>query len=375
MITRGADVARSTSRTTPSASASKGSDNRSRWWARLRPSPRAQRRIGIVLAIVLAVGIVVSIVGESTPWPSALVIRAVFEQGGAATAQEMTRHVPATPLSEKLDVQYSDGSAGGNTTFDAFSPRSGSEALPTVVWVHGGAWISGSKSDIDPYLRILAGSGYTTVGVNYTVGPEAQYPTALEQLNDALAFLVSHAEQYRVDPRRIVLAGDSAGANLASQLAVLTTNPDYAGLLGITPALHPDQLVGTILNCGVYDLRTMADLSGIVAWGFQIALWGYTGTRNWSASYAGATMSTVDFVTPDFPATFISGGNGDGLTWIQSVPMFNKLRNEGVDVTSLFWAADHQPALDHEYQFHLDQPEARTALDDTLAFLAKVTVD
>ena len=343
------------------------------WWQRLRPSPRAQRRIGIILASVLVVGVVVSIVGRSTPWPSALVIRAVFEQGGVATAAEMTKHVPATPLSEKLDVQYSDGSAGGNTTFDAFSPKAGGDALPTVVWVHGGAWISGSKSDVDPYLRILAGSGYTAVGLNYTVGPEAQYPTALIQLNDALAFLVAHAADYRIDPSRIVLAGDSAGANLASQLAVLTTNPDFADLLGITAALQPDQLVGTILNCGVYDLSSMADLTGITAWGFQIALWGYTGTQNWSASYAGTTMSTIDFVTPEFPATYISGGNGDGLTWIQSVPMYNKLRAAGVDVTALFWAAQHEPALAHEYQFHLDLPEARTALQATLAFLAKVT--
>ena len=336
---------------------------------------KGQRRIVVALVTVLTIGMIVAVVGKATPWPSAMVIRAVFQQGGTATAEEITRHVPSTPLTQKSDVQYSDGSAGGNTTFDAFSPRSGSARLPTVFWVHGGAWISGSKNDVDPYLRILAASGYTTIGVNYTVGPEAQYPTALVQLNEALAFLVAHAAQYRIDPSRIVLAGDSAGANLASQLAVLMTNPDYAELLGITPALSPDQVVGTILNCGVYDLGNMADLDGVAAWGFKVALWAYTGTQNWSADYAGTTMSTVDFVTPDFPATFISGGNGDGLTWIESVPMFNKLRSEGVQVTPLFWAADHNPPLAHEYQFHLDLLEARTALRDTIAFLAKVTAD
>jgi len=341
--------------------------------ARIRT--KGHRRMVVVLGTVLTIGMIVAVVGKATPWPSAMVIRTVFQQGGTATAEEITRHVPSTPLTQKIDVQYSDGSVGGNTTFDAFTPRSGSEPLPTVFWVHGGAWISGSKNDVDPYLRILAASGYATIGVNYTVGPEAQYPTALVQLNEALAFLVAHAAQYRIDPSRIVLAGDSAGANLASQLAVLMTNPDYAELLGITPALSPDQVVGTILNCGVYDLGNMADLDGVAAWGFKVALWAYTGTQNWSADYAGTTMSTVDFVTPDFPATFISGGNGDGLTWIESVPMFNKLRSEGVQVTPLFWAAEHNPPLAHEYQFHLDRPEARTALRDTLAFLAKVTAD
>ncbi|MFW8745684.1 hypothetical protein ACOI9R_36705, partial [Mesorhizobium japonicum] len=64
-------------------------------------------------------GVVTTIVAESTPWPSALLIRAVFGQGADATVAELNRHVPDTPLLETLDVQYADGSAGANTTLDA----------------------------------------------------------------------------------------------------------------------------------------------------------------------------------------------------------------------------------------------------------------
>jgi len=348
-------------------------DENRRWWQRFRLSQKAQRRIGVIGAILLAVVVIGAIVGQSTPWPSALVIRSVFEQGGAATVAELNKHLPAAPLTEHLDVQYGDGSAGGNTTLDAFSPTGGGDALPAIVWVHGGAWISGAKADVDPYLRILASHGYATVSLNYTIAPEAVYPTAVRQLNDALGYLERNASRFRIDPDRIVLAGDSAGAQLASQLAVLTTNPDYANLLGIQPALSADQLVGTILNCGVYDLSTMSDLTGIGAWGFKIALWAYTGTQNWSASYQGTTMSTVDFVTDRFPPTYISGGNGDPLTWIESVPMATRLKQLGVDVTSVFYAADHEPALPHEYQFHLDGQDARAALQKTLDYLDTVT--
>lgn len=334
---------------------------------------RGLRRLGWTLGGVAAVAAVVSIVTTSTPWPSALLIRSVFEKGADQTVAELDRHQSSTPVSAKLDVQYGDGSAGGNTKLDAFSPTSGEGALPTVVWVHGGAWISGAKENVDPYLRILAAHGYTTIGLNYTIAPEAAYPTAVRQLNDALGYIREHAGELRVDPDRIVLAGDSAGAQLASQLDVLITNPEYAHLLGITPALAPHQLVGTVLQCGVYDLRRMADLDGIAAWGFKVALWAYTGTKSWSASYQGTTMSTIDFVTPGFPATYISGGNGDGLTWIESIPMAQELQRQGVDVTSRFYPAEHSPALPHEYQFKLDTPEARTSLADTLAFLARVT--
>jgi acetyl esterase/lipase len=300
-----------------------------------------------------------------------MLIRGVFEAGARDTVKEMLPYVPKTKLIEHPNVSY--GNAGVNTTLNAFTPASATKALPTVVWIHGGAWISGDKENVDPYLRILASHGYTTISVNYTIAPEAIYPTAVGQLNDALAYIIEHAAELNVDPNQIVLAGDSAGAQLASQLVVLTTNSDYARLMGIRPALSDNQLVAAILNCGVYDMKRMSDLTGIPAWGFKIALWGYTGTKNWSETYAGATMSTIDFVNSSFPPTYISGGNGDGLTWLETVPMSAALKGAGVEVDELVWPANHEPALPHEYQFHLNFKEAHTALDRTLKFLATHT--
>jgi acetyl esterase/lipase len=335
---------------------------------------RGQRRFIGTIATIAVLGFLITWVVTLTPWPSALAIRAVFEQGGQETAAEMERYVTDAPVTEQLAVPVDGDSSDTGITFDVYTPDDGDdEPLPTVVWVHGGAWISGSSSNVDPYLRILAAEGYTTVGLNYTVGPESTYPTAVHQLNDALATLDSRAAEFRIDPERIVLAGDSAGAQLASQLAALSTNADYAQLLGIDPALGADQLVGVVLNCGVYDLDAMSELTGVGAWGFKIALWGYTGHQDWSQRSSGATMSTIDFVTSDFPTTYISGGNGDALTWIQSLPMRDRLIQQGVEVTELFWPADHEPALPHEYQFHLDFEEARAALVETLEFLEEVT--
>ena len=334
---------------------------------------RGQRRfIGTVVTIAV-VGFLITWVVMLTPWPSALAIRAVFEKGGQDTAAEMDEYVTDAPLTEHHAVPIDGDAEDAGITFDVYSPDDGDEPLPTIVWVHGGAWIAGSSSNVDPYLRILAAKGYTTVGLNYTVGPEATYPTAVHQLNDALATLDARAAEFRIDPERIVLAGDSAGAQLASQLAAMSTNPAYAELLSIEPALEADQLVGVVLNCGVYDLDAMSELTGVGAWGFKIALWGYTGDQDWSQRSSGATMSTIDFVTADFPDTYISGGNGDALTWIQSLPMHDRLVQQGVDVTALFWPADHEPALPHEYQFHLDSEDAQAALVETLEFLAEVT--
>jgi acetyl esterase/lipase len=332
---------------------------------------RPWRRTKVAIACVVGVAAIVAIVGSLTPWPSAMIIRAVFTKGGDETAAEMDKHVPDTTLSEHLDVAYADD--GADTTMDVFRPASASGPLPTIVWIHGGAWISGAKEDVDPYLRILAAEGYTTIGVNYTIGPEGVYPLAVHQLNDALAYIDAHAAELGVDPGQIVLAGDSAGAQLASQMATLITSPDYAEMLDITPAIGADQLAATVLNCGVYDLAALAQLDGIAGWGLKTAMWAYSGTKTWAEDSTGATMSTVDWVTKDFPATYISGGNGDGLTWLQSIPMAQRLDELGVDVTTQFWPAPHQPELPHEYQFHLDLPDAQTALQKTIDFLGAHT--
>jgi acetyl esterase/lipase len=330
---------------------------------------RRLRRLGWTLGVIVAVVVVVGIVLRMTPWPSAMLIRAVFEQSAKDTLAEMQPYVPEVELEEHRDVDYG---GGDGQTLDVIS-LPGDEPRPTVVWIHGGAWISGAKTNVEPYLRMIAAEGYTTVALGYSIAPEQIYPTAVHQANDALGYLVAQADELGIDPDRIVIAGDSAGSQLASQVAALTTNAEYADLLDVAPALEPEQLVGTVLNCGVYDLANMTQLDGLVAWGFQTALWAYTGTQDWSASAPGSLMSTIDFATADFPATFITGGNGDGLTWLQSIPMSQRLHERGVDVTSLFWPADHEPSLPHEYQFHLQFEEAHVALAQTLDFLADVT--
>ncbi|MGN7797456.1 alpha/beta hydrolase [Leifsonia sp. 22587] len=329
------------------------------------------RRVVTWIAGVALLGSAVFAALRATPWPAALIIRRVFTKGAAETVAEMEPFVP-DGVTARTRVAYASGSR--DTTFDIFRPAAAEGPLPTVVWIHGGAWLSGVAADVTPYLHILAAEGFTAVAPDYTIAPEAAYPTALRQLNSALAHLVDNAAELGIDPARIILAGDSAGAQLASQLAAITSDPAYARQVGIRPALEPSHLAGVVLFCGVYDLQALADLTGLLGWGFKTAMWAYSGTKDWSDSAAGRTMSTIHAVTGDFPPTFISGGNGDGLTASQSLPMAAALRAAGVDVTKLFWPADHEPPLPHEYQFHLRFDEAQEALTALVDFLRRLAV-
>jgi acetyl esterase/lipase len=305
-----------------------------------------------------------------TPGPSARVIRWLFERDSVKTAEEANRHAPATGVTETLALGYA---THPEVALDVYSPESESGPLPTLVWIHGGAWLSGTRGDIRPYARILAARGYTVVSIDYSIAPEHRYPTAVTQVNSALAYLAEHAAELRIDPDRFVIAGDSAGAQLTSQIALVITNPSYAERLGIVPAIVPARLRGVVLQCGLYDISRMVGVPGLVGWAFGIAFWAYGGERRWATSRAAVEMSSIDFVTAGFPATFISGGNGDPLTAAQSIPFAAKLSGLGVSVTSVFYPDEHEPPLPHEYQFHLDLADARAVLEKTVDFLGVVT--
>ncbi|MCJ1683725.1 alpha/beta hydrolase [Rathayibacter sp. VKM Ac-2928] len=307
---------------------------------------------------------------RAASWPAALAVRAVFEREARRTAAAMLPFAPegiqrvAEPIPARPDAPA--------TTADVLR-SAGAGSRPTVVWIHGGGWVSGHRRDVDPYLRLLAEAGYTVVSLDYSRGPEAVHPTAPRQLLAALEHLRRNAGRLGIARDRLVLAGDSAGAQLASQLATAITNPSYARAAGLTTTLPVDAVRAVILHCGVFDLAALARATGLAGRGLRAALWAYTGRRAWWTSDAARWMSTIEHVTPRFPPTFLSGGNADPLTAQQSRPFAAQLRSLGVPVTALLWGDGHESELGHEYQFHLELPEAREALERTLAFLAQQT--
>lgn len=335
-----------------------------------------KRRWFKVVSVVLVALIVLPIIAINvSPWPGAMLIRSVFERGADDTLVALEAHAPDTVTLIPNEAYRENDS---DARLDVYFPTSVAEGehLPTVIWTHGGAWISGDKADARPYFQLIADAGFTVVALNYSVGPEETYPTAIHQLNDAHAYVLANAERLHVDSNQIFLAGDSAGAQLSSQMAALITNPDFAAELGITPSLGPDQLSGLILNCGIYDMAAFTDTTGatetfvtrLLVWGTTTSLWAYTGSRDLDTADL-RQMSSINHVTVDYPPIWISGGNGDPLTDKQSRPLAAKLDSLGVDVTTLFYPEDHEPSLGHEYQFTLDNEDGQNAFNSTIAFL------
>ena len=89
---------------------------------------------------------------------------------------------------------------------------------PFIVWVHGGAWKGGSKSDV-PILA-LRKHGFAIASVDYRLSPVAKFPAQIHDIKAAIQYLRFHATSLNVAPDNVVLAGSSAGGHLAVLSAV-----------------------------------------------------------------------------------------------------------------------------------------------------------
>jgi acetyl esterase len=117
--------------------------------------------------------------------------------------------------------------------------------LPVLIYLHGGGWVWNSIDTHDPLMRsYAAGASCAVVGPDYALSPEAAFPQALEEVAAVARWVAAHGAEWGLDGTRIVLGGDSAGANLALGAALLLRQSD--------PTL---QLRGLLLNYGVFDDR------------------------------------------------------------------------------------------------------------------------
>ncbi len=315
------------------------------------------------LALVGAGGLYAAF--QLSPYPSVWLIRRAFDRGAHEASEALRKHLPAGVV-ERLDLRYDP--ADSDAIFDLFLPPASAGARPPViVWIHGGAWISGDKRDVANYLRVLAGQGFATVGINYTIAPGATYPTPVRQANRALAYLAANADALGVDASRVALAGDSAGAQIAAQLALVVSVPAYAAQIGVAPAIPRTHLRAALLHCGGHDPDSI-QLDGAFGGFLRTVFWAYFGVKDFSGDPRLAQFSIPRNVTRDFPPAFISAGNADPLE-PHSKALAAALAKAGAPAETLFFPQDHQPPLGHEYQFDLDGEAGRLALARSVAFL------
>ncbi len=101
---------------------------------------------------------------------------------------------------------------------DFYEPMQRRPERPLLIWIHGGAWRSGSKSDVP--VSELRKHGFAIASVDYRLSPVARFPAQIHDIKAAIRYLRLHAHELGVDEDRFVLGGASAGGHLAVLAAV-----------------------------------------------------------------------------------------------------------------------------------------------------------
>ena len=119
----------------------------------------------------------------------------------------------------KTDVEYGEA-AGEKLLLDAFTPE-GRGPFPVCLLVHGGGWVQGDKhNNFRTLLTPLGEAGFAWFSISYRLAPKHRYPACVEDVETAIRWVKAHAADYRIDPKRIALIGESAGGHLVSLAAV-----------------------------------------------------------------------------------------------------------------------------------------------------------
>jgi acetyl esterase/lipase len=150
------------------------------------------------------------------------------------------------------DIQYARVSELA-LNFDLHLPREKARS-PLIVWVHGGAWRSGSRKDM-PLAKLVA-EGYAVASVDYRLSTQAKFPAQIHDLKAAIRFLRGHGSEWRLPTKKILIAGDSAGGHLAALAGVSNGNAELEGDVG-TDRAQSSEVQGIISFYGGANLTTI----------------------------------------------------------------------------------------------------------------------
>lgn len=251
-------------------------------------------------------------------------------------------------------------------TLDLYLPT-GAGPHPTMVWVHGGSWTSGDRGDRTALNRWLAERGWAVAAVDYRLPPPE--PVGRDQQRDvacAVDWVRAHAGEAGLDPARLVLAGQSAGATLALSTTsglldgTLACSEAPAAYGGTGPAGAPPPTPGPP-PVGVVAYYPPVDLT-LVDPDLQRTLFGGTAEQ---APGLLRLLSPAEQVRPGLPPTLLLLGSADHYVLPGRVAAYDReLRSAGVDGRLVT-----VPYADHVFDRPFGSPGAQLTREAVIRFL------
>ncbi|WP_295669565.1 alpha/beta hydrolase [uncultured Mucilaginibacter sp.] len=225
---------------------------------------------------------------------------------------------------------------------------------PCVIVVHGGSWAGGDSKQLPELNSYLALKGYNVAAINYRMAPKWQPPAPVEDIQSAIAYLKSHADELHIDIKNFVLLGRSAGAQIATLAAYTINEPSLKGVIDF---YGPEDMV----------------------WGYSIPSNPLImDSRKVMEDYIGGTFSKVpqkyfacsplEFVSKQSPPTLIIHGSNDVLVSPEHSRRLNlKLQQNGI---KHYWLK--LPWATHGFDYNLNGPGGQLSTFAVATFLKTV---
>jgi alpha-L-fucosidase 2 len=201
-----------------------------------------------------------------------------------------------------------------NQALDVFVPE-GAGPFPTCILVHGGGWMKGDKTNnFKGLFEPLSQAGFAWFTINYRLAPQHRWPGCIEDVETAIRWVKAHAAEYKADPQRIALIGESAGGHLVS-LAGVRAQADTR-VAAVVPFYAP------------HDMELQAQQNKTIpVW--AEALFGFT-ELNEPAWKTLRDISPINHIRPGLPPyLLIHGTKDDKVLLEQSLKFQEKMKAAG----------------------------------------------
>jgi alpha-L-fucosidase 2 len=212
------------------------------------------------------------------------------------------------------DIEYSRAE-GMSLRLDASTPD-GDGPFPAAILVHGGGWVRGDrKIDVAPLFKPLSDAGIAWFSISYRLASDPlHFGVAINDVEAAIRFVKDHAAEYRIDPDRIALIGESAGGQLAGMAAL--NNAPGTSVQAVVALYTPTDLVALLKSSDLIPTSIRETLQGTPFEGLLLARL--------------AQLSPISKVRPGMPPFLMIHGTADPLVPIeQSRAMCGKMTSVG----------------------------------------------
>ncbi|MEE8408378.1 MAG: alpha/beta hydrolase [Myxococcota bacterium] len=253
---------------------------------------------------------------------------------------------------------------------DVYRPTTGHGPWPVVLYVHGGGFRILSKDTHWIMGLMFARRGYLVFNINYRLAPKYPYPAALEDACAAYTWVQQNAAEYGGDASRLLLAGESAGANLITSITLASCyrRPESFAAPIFEAGRVPDVVLPA---CGMYQVTNVERFAA----GNKVPAWimdrlieiseSYIPTGSTDTALADPLLVLENGAQPDrpLPPFFLTVGTGDPIE-DDTRRLERALGKLGVDVEARYY-----PGQGHAFHALVFRKAARTCWQDTFEFL------